>query len=75
LRTKVARESFTTVMIGVLTGLGVAVSVLLGSYYTARAVVSGDPAGTFVRFVGSIALGSYYLALHRWSRGRRSFIR
>lgn len=71
LRTKVGRASFTTVM----TGLGLAVSVLLGSYYTALAVVHGDLPGTFVRFVGSIALGAYYLVLYHLSRGRRFFPR
>jgi hypothetical protein len=58
-----------------MTGLGVAVSVLLGSYWTALAVVSGDLPGTFVRFVGSIGVGSFYLYLYHLSRGRRIFAR
>lgn len=63
--------SFTSVM----AGLGVAVSVLLGALYTAYAVMAGDPTGAFVRFVGSIALGGYYVYLYHLSRGRRVFSR
>jgi hypothetical protein len=65
------RLSFTTVM----TGLGVAVSALLGALYTAMAVMSGDLPSTFIRFVGSIALGAYYVYLFHLSRGRRFFAR
>lgn len=63
--------SFTSVM----TKLGVAVSALLGALYTAQAVTSGDLPATFVRFVGSIALGVFYLYLYHLSRGRRFFTR
>ncbi len=63
--------SFTSVM----AGLGAAVSVLLGALYTAHAVMAGDPTGAFVRFVGSIALGGYYVYLYHLSRGRRVFSR
>ena len=58
--------SFTSVMAAV----GLAVVVLAGSVLTAQSVVAGDLSGTFVRFVGSILLGMYYLYLNRWSRGR-----
>lgn len=71
MRTKVGRVSFTSVM----AGLGAAVSVLLGALYTAYAVMAGDPTGAFVRFVGSIALGGYYVYLYHLSRGRRVFSR
>ena len=71
MRTKVDRVSFTSVM----AGLGAAVSVLLGALFTARAVVVGDLPSTFVRFVGSIALGGYYVYLYHLSRGRRVFTR
>ena len=63
------RLSFTTVM----TMAGVAVSVLVGSFLTAQAVVDGDTAATFVRFVLSVALGAYYVFLFQLSRGRRFF--
>ncbi|MDH4363263.1 MAG: hypothetical protein OEY70_04120 [Acidimicrobiia bacterium] len=59
----------------VMAGLGVAVSVLLGALCTAIAVIAGDPTGAFVRFVGSIALGGYYVYLFHLSRGRRVFTR
>ncbi len=71
MRTKVGRVSFTSVM----AGLGAAVSVLLGALYTAYAVMAGDPTGAFVRFVGAIALGGYYVYLYHLSRGRRVFAR
>lgn len=71
MRTKVDRVSFTSVM----AGLGVAVSVLLGALYTAYAVMAGDPTGAFVRFVGAIALGGYYMYLFHLSRNRRVFTR
>ena len=61
--------SFTTVM----TVAGLAVTVLLGTWLTADAVVAGDPTATFVRFAGSVLLGSYYLLLFHYSRGRRFF--
>lgn len=63
------RLSFTTVM----TMAGAAVSVLVGSYLTALAVVDGDTTATFVRFVLSVALGVYYVFLFHLSRGRRFF--
>lgn len=56
--------SFTTVM----TAVGLAVAVLAGSILTAQAVVAGNPSSTFVRFVGAVALGSYYVYLNRLSR-------
>ena len=56
-----------------MTVAGVAVSVLLGTFFTAQAVVAGDLAATFVRFVLSIALGGYYVFLFNLSRGRRYF--
>ncbi|MFV0258588.1 MAG: hypothetical protein ACK5PP_09105 [Acidimicrobiales bacterium] len=62
--------SFTTVM----TAAGMAVAVLVGSLLTAYAVVDGDPAGTFVRFTGSVLLGTYYWYLNQLSRGRRFFV-
>jgi hypothetical protein len=63
--------SFTSVM----TGLGTAVTAFLGALYTVQAVMAGDLPATFVRFVGSIALGLYYVYLHHLSRGRRFFPR
>jgi hypothetical protein len=63
--------SFTTVM----TVVGMAVAVLLGSLLTARAVVAGDLTGTFVRFVLAVAAGGYYVYLYHLSRGRRFFAR
>ncbi len=57
----------------VMTLAGLAVSVLLGTWFTAEAVVSGDLTGTFVRFVASIAAGGYYWYLFNLSRGRRYF--
>jgi len=61
--------SFTTVM----TAAGVAVSVLLGTWLTASAVVAGDPTATFVRFVVAVAAGGYYVYLYHLSKGRRFF--
>jgi hypothetical protein len=57
----------------VMTMAGLAVTALLGSWLTARAVVAGDPAATFVRFAASILVGWYYLVLFHLSRGRRFF--
>lgn len=57
----------------VLAGLGLAVTVLLGSILTAQAVTAGDPVETFVRFVGATGLGGYYLYLLQLARGRRYF--
>jgi hypothetical protein len=61
--------SATTVM----TVAGLAVTVVLGTWLTANAVVAGDPTATFVRFVGSVLVGAYYVALFHLSRGRRFF--
>lgn len=67
MQTKVSRVSVATAM----TVAGLAVSVVLGSWLTATAVLAGDPTGTFVRFVGSVAAGLYYVYLYGLSRGRR----
>lgn len=56
-----------------MTAAGVAVSVLLGTWLTARAVVAGDPTATFARFALAVTSGGYYLYLHHLSRGRRFF--
>lgn len=54
---------------------GLAVAVLLGTWFTAQAVVAGDPTATFVRFAISMLGGWYYLYLYHLSRGRRFFTR
>ena len=69
MRTKVPGWSFTSVM----TAVGLAVAVLLGSLLTAQEVVAGNPVGTFVRFVLSVVAGGYYSYLFQLSRGRRFF--
>lgn len=56
-----------------MTAFGTAVAVLFGSVLTAQAVVSGDLPATFVRFVGSIAVGVYYVYLNQLARGKRPF--
>ena len=56
-----------------VTATGLAVAVLAGSLFTAQAVVDGDLSATFVRFVLSILLGTYYVYLMQLSRGRRPF--
>ena len=61
--------SFTTVM----TVTGLAVAVLLGSFFTAQAVVAGDVPATLIRFVTSIGVGVFYLYLFRLSQGHRYF--
>ena len=67
--TEVPGLSFTSVV----TAAGMAVTVLMGSVLTALEVVAGNPTGTFVRFVLSVAVGGYYLYLFHLSRGRRFF--
>jgi hypothetical protein len=57
----------------VMAAAGLAVTVLAGSLLTAQEVVVGNPSGTFVRFVLSVAVGGYYLYLFHLSRGRRFF--
>lgn len=57
-----------------MTAAGLAVAVFVGALVTAQAVVAGDPTGTFVRFVGSVLLGTYYWYLNQLSRGRRFFL-
>ena len=54
---------------------GLAVTVLLGTWFTAHAVVAGNPTATFVRFAVSVLGGVYYLYLYHLSRGRRFFSR
>lgn len=48
------------------------VAVGLGSWWTARAVIDGDPAGTLLRFALSAVAGVYYMTLFRTSR-RQAF--
>ncbi len=52
---------------------GLAVTVLLGTWFTAASVVAGDPTATFVRFVLSVLGGGYYLVVYHLARGRRFF--
>lgn len=56
-----------------VTATGLAVAVFAGSLLTAQAVVDGDLSATFVRFVMSILIGTFYFYLFELSRGRRPF--
>lgn len=44
------------------------VAMALGSWWTAHAVVDGDPAGTLLRFVLSAVAATYYMTLFRTAR-------
>lgn len=60
-------------LVTLVTATGLAVAVLAGSWLTAQAVVDGDLSATFVRFVVSILIGTFYYYLFGLSRGRRPF--
>ncbi len=55
----------TTASIVALVGL--AVSVAIGSWWTATAVQDGDPVGLVVRFALTVAIGTYYMV---WLRNQ-----
>jgi hypothetical protein len=55
-----------------LAALGLLAAVSLGSWWTALAVVAGEPATVLLRFALSLGGGWYYLILYRLARGRRA---
>lgn len=55
---------------GVLAGLGLLAAVVLGSLWTAMAVVDGSVTALLVRFTVSVAGGFYYVVMYRVATGR-----
>ena len=46
-------------------------ALAIGAWWTAKATVDGDPAGTLLRFALTSVAGTYYLLLLRTARRRR----
>lgn len=63
-----ATERVESTVGSMISGFGLAASLVLGAVWTALAVVDGDRVATVVRFVVAIGAGLFYLVLFRLAR-------